>query len=106
MNLSNRTLIRGDNLQTMQELPDTCIDLIATDPPFNSKRDYFIPFRDQHGQEPDSLVKAFSDTWEWGQEADAAYSKLLLNGNKQIGDTIEGLHKFLDETPMISIPLY
>ena len=102
MNLLNRTLIRGDNLQAMQELPDTCIDLIATDPPFNSKRDYFIPFRDQHGQEPDSLVKAFSDTWEWGKEADAAYSELLLNGNKQIGDTIEGLHKFLDETPMMA----
>lgn len=102
MNLSNRTLIRADNLQAMQELPNACIDLIATDPPFNSKRDYFIPFRDQHGQEPDSLVKAFSDTWEWGQEADAAYSELLLNGNKQIGDTIEGLRKFLNETPMMA----
>ena len=102
MSLSNRTLIRGDNLQTMREFPDVCIDLIATDPPFNSKRDYFIPFRDQHGQEPNSLVKAFSDTWEWGREADTAYQELLLKGDKQISDTIEGLRKFLNETPMMA----
>ena len=43
MNLQNRTLIRGDNLEAMRSFPDACIDLIATDPPFNSKRDYFLP---------------------------------------------------------------
>ena len=39
----NRTLVRGDNLEEMRRFPDACIDLIATDPPFNSKRDYFVP---------------------------------------------------------------
>ena len=47
----NRTLVRGDNLEEMRKFPDDCIDLIATDPPFNSKRDYFVPYRDEHGQE-------------------------------------------------------
>ena len=61
----NRTLIRGDNLMEMQEFPNECIDLIATDPPFNSKRDYFVPFRDEHGQKPDTLVRAFTDIWRW-----------------------------------------
>ncbi len=28
----NRTLISGDSLTDMQKLPDTCIDLITTDP--------------------------------------------------------------------------
>ena len=41
----NRTLVRGDNLEEMQDFSNECIDLIATDPPFNSKRDYFIPYR-------------------------------------------------------------
>ncbi len=63
MNLSNRTLIRSDNLEAMREFPDACVDLIATDPPFNSNRDYFIPYRDERGREPDILVKAFKDTW-------------------------------------------
>ena len=31
----NRTLVRGDNLEEMRKFPDDCIDLIATDPPFN-----------------------------------------------------------------------
>ena len=38
----NRTLVRGDNLEEMRKFPDECIDLIATDPPFNSKRDYLF----------------------------------------------------------------
>ena len=102
MNLSNRTLIRGDNLQAMRELPDACIDLIATDPPFNSKRDYFVPYRDNEGQEPDVLLKAFADTWAWGKEAEAAYQELIVDVGGQIGDTIEGLRKFLNETPMMA----
>ena len=102
MNLGNRTLIRGDNLQTMRELPDACIDLIATDPPFNSKRDYFVPYRDERGEKPDVLVKAFTDTWAWGAEAEVAYRELVVEIGGQIGDTIEGMRKFLNETPMMA----
>lgn len=75
----NRTLIRGDNLTEMRNFPDTSIDLIATDPPFNSKRDYFVPFRDEHGREPDTLVRAFTDTWTWGDAAEDAYNDLLVD---------------------------
>ena len=98
----NRTLVRGDNLEEMRKFPDECIDLIATDPPFNSKRDYFVPFRDEHGQEPDTLVKAFADTWTWGEAAEEAYGFLLVEEGGQIGETIQGLRKFLNETPMMA----
>ena len=98
----NRTLIRGDNLEEMRTLPDACIDLIATDPPFNSKRDYFVPFRDEHGREPDTLVRAFTDTWTWGDAAEEAYNELLVDVGGQVGNTIEGLRKFLNETPMMA----
>ena len=98
----NRTLIRGDNLSEMRNFPDACVDLIATDPPFNSKRDYFVPFRDEHGREPDTLVRAFTDTWTWGEAAEDAYNKLLVDVGGQVGDTIQGLRKFLNETPMMA----
>ena len=98
----NRTLIRGDNLTEMRNFPDECIDLIATDPPFNSKRDYFVPFRDEHGQEPDVLKKAFSDTWTWGDAAEEACEELIVKTGGQVGNTIEGLRQFLDETPMMA----
>ena len=98
----NRTLIRGDNLTEMRNFPDACIDLIATDPPFNSKRDYFVPFRDEHGREPDTLVRAFTDTWTWGEAAEDTYNTLLVDIGGQVGDTIQGLRQFLNETPMMA----
>ena len=98
----NRTLVRGDNLEEMRRFPDDCIDLIATDPPFNSKRNYFVPYRDQHGQEPDTLIRAFTDTWTWGESAEDAYQHLLVEEGGQIGNTIQGLRQFLNETPMMA----
>ena len=98
----NRTLVRGDNLKKMREFPDNYIDLIATDPPFNSQRNYFVPYRDEHGQEPDTLIRAFTDTWTWGEAAEDAYQHLLVEEGGQIGDTIQGLHQFLNETPMMA----
>ena len=98
----NRTLVRGDNLEEMRRFPDECIDLIATDPPFNSKRNYFVPYRDQHGQEPDTLIRAFTDTWTWGEAAEDAYQHLLVEEGGQIGNTIQGLRQFLNETPMMA----
>ena len=98
----SRTLVRGDNLEEMRKFPDDCIDLIATDPPFNSKRDYFVPYRDERGQEPDTLIRAFTDTWTWGEAAEEAYGELIVEVGGQIGDTIQGLRQFLNETPMMA----
>ena len=102
MNIRNRTLIRGDNLESMRSFPDASIDLIATDPPFNSKRDYFVPYTDEKGNQPNVLMKAFEDTWSWGTEAELVYQELLVDVGGQVGETIEGLRKFLNETPMMA----
>lgn len=98
----NRTLIRGDNLEAMREFPDASVDLIATDPPFNSKRDYFVPYRDERGQKPETLVRAFTDTWTWGEAAEEAYRELIVDVGGQVADTIQGLRQFLNETPMMA----
>ena len=100
--LQNRTIIRGDNLEEMRKFPDTCVDLIATDPPFNSKRDYFVPYRDEKGNEPESLVKAFTDTWTWGPAAEQVYNELICDVGGKIGETLYGLQQFLAETPMMA----
>ena len=44
------TLYQGDNLSILREMPDASVDLIATDPPFNTGKDW----------------GAFSDKWEGG----------------------------------------
>ena len=98
----NRTLVRGDNFEEMRKLPDACIDLIATDPPFNSRRNYFVPYRDERGREPDTLGRAFTDTWTWGEAAEDAYEHLIVEVGGQVGDTIQGMRQFLNETPMMA----
>ena len=98
----NRTLIRGDNLEAMREFPSESVDLIATDPPFNSKRDYFVPYRDERGRKPETLVRAFTDTWAWGDAAEAAYRELLVEVGGKVADTFQGLRQFLNETPMMA----
>ena len=40
--LDTRVIYCGDNLDQLQKLPDTCVDLIYIDPPFNSNRNYEI----------------------------------------------------------------
>ncbi len=75
----------ADNLEIMRKMEDGFVDLIATDPPFNSGHNY----------------QAYTDTWQWDTEAEMAYQELLLV-NGQIGNTIEGVRKFLNETPMMA----
>lgn len=43
LNLANRTLFTGDNLDVMRGINSACIDLIYLDPPFNSSADYAAP---------------------------------------------------------------
>lgn len=100
--LKNRTLIRGDNLEAMRGFPHQCIDLIATDPPFNSKRNYFVPYKDDMGHKPDVLIQAFSDTWNWGDTAEQAYNELLIDAGGKVADTISGLRQFLHDTPIMA----
>jgi len=40
--LDTRVIYCGDNLEQLKKLPDTCVDLIYIDPPFNSNRNYEV----------------------------------------------------------------
>ena len=57
LNVANRTLFTGDNLDIMRGLNSESVDLIYLDPPFNSNRDYSAPI----GSE--AAGAAFKDTW-------------------------------------------
>jgi site-specific DNA-methyltransferase (adenine-specific) len=48
------TLYYGDNLKILREyIKDETVDLIYLDPPFNSKRNYNVLFKDESGAEAD-----------------------------------------------------
>ena len=58
----------GDNLEIMREMEAESVDLICTDPPFNSGRNYNAFFTESKVQS-----KAYTDIWQWD---DAAKSKI------------------------------
>ena len=54
INVQPRTIYRGDNLSLLRQMGTETVDLIATDPPFNTGRE-------QQG----SSGASFSDRWSW-----------------------------------------
>jgi len=71
---STNTLYYGDNLPILREyIPDSSVDLVYLDPPFNSSRNYNILFKDEHGKEADAQITAFEDTWHWNDGAERVY---------------------------------
>ena len=40
--VDTRVIYCGDNLEQLKKFPDTCVDLIYIDPPFNSNRNYEV----------------------------------------------------------------
>ena len=85
----------GDNLEILRNreyFPDECVDLIYLDPPFNSKKDYNILFKENSGTESEAQIKAFTDTWHWTQAAQDTYHDIVINGPLKVGKLIGALH--------------
>lgn len=75
--MKRNELYVGDNLTVLrQHVAADSIDLVYLDPPFNSKKDYYLIFANgQHGRRP-RQVKAFDDTWHWDAAAEQACQRL------------------------------
>ncbi|MCL4450104.1 MAG: restriction endonuclease [Candidatus Thermoplasmatota archaeon] len=73
-------LYYGDNLEVLRKyIADESVDLVYLDPPFNSKADYNILYKEQNGSQSASQIKAFSDFWHWDQEAQRTFEDLVGN---------------------------
>lgn len=70
------TLYYGDNLDWLRKMPAEAVDLIYLDPPFNSNASYNVCFRTPHGERATAQIRAFEDTWSWGEEAECALSEV------------------------------
>ena len=78
----------GDNLEILREMGDAYVDLICTDPPFNSGRDYNAFLGDSLAQK-----KAFTDTWTW--DAGAEESRADIAERALTSDTYKALDECL-----------
>lgn len=93
--MKTNVLYFGDNLEILRNreyFPDECADLIYLDPPFNSKKDYNILFKENSGIESEVQIKAFTDTWHWTQAAENTYHDIVVNGPLNVGKLIGALH--------------
>ena len=87
----------GDNFEILCEMDTERVDLICTDPPFNSGRNYNAFFKDSKAQN-----KAFTDIWTWDTEAERsrAYIENPEHENCDL-DTYRALDKCLKGYDMV-----
>ena len=90
--LKTNVLYYGDNLEILRNhIPDESIDLIYLDPPFNSKRQYNIIYRETTGLESEAQIRAFTDTWTWDQSAEKTYHEIVTTAPAKVVDIISSM---------------
>jgi site-specific DNA-methyltransferase (adenine-specific) len=88
MDWKNR-LYFGDNLDILRcHVPDSSVDLIYLDPPFNSNATYNVLFKEKSGEESAAQITAFEDTWQWSVNAEAVHKEIVTSGPR-IGSGLE-----------------
>jgi DNA modification methylase len=96
------TLCCGDNLAMLQKhIADESVDLVYLDPPFNSKRDFNLIFRDKGGKRATSQELIFADTWEWNETAEQTCRDLIDAGGK-LAEIIKAFQSFLGTSDMMA----
>ncbi|MFH0846813.1 MAG: DNA methyltransferase [Chloroflexota bacterium] len=103
--MKTNVLYFGDNLTILRNreyFPDECVDLIYLDPPFNSKKDYNVLFKENGGVESEAQIKAFTDTWHWGENAQNTYHDIQQNGPMKVGKLIYALYESLGQNDVMA----
>ena len=99
--MQTNTLFYGDNLDVLRKYTlNESVDLIYLDPPFNSKANYNLLFKESTGEESVAQIKAFSDFWHWDKTAEKTY--LELQEDPKFTDTIQSLLKLLGRNDMMA----
>ena len=95
-------LYYGDNLDILRRyVKDESVDLVYLDPPFNSNATYNVLFKEKDGSEAASQIRAFDDTWTWGQDDEAVFSEIQLAGGR-VADCLGAFRLFLGPCDMLS----
>ena len=97
--LVGNALVCGDNMDTLRELPDECIDLIYLDPPFNSNQFYVAAFGDKG-----MVANQLRDIWHWTVAAQNTFDGIP---HGQLRDTLRGIRLQTGEkSPMAAYAVF
>ncbi|MFQ6008242.1 MAG: DNA methyltransferase, partial [Candidatus Zixiibacteriota bacterium] len=89
-------LYYGDNLRILQEyIPANSVDLIYLDPPFNSKADYNILFKEPTGKPSEAQITAFEDTWHWTEETEATLKEIVEMAPANVIEMMTAFRQFV-----------
>ena len=78
--MKTNVLYFGDNLEILRKyIPDSSIDLIYLDPPFNSKATYNVLYKEPAGKPSQAQISAFEDTWQWGLESERSLQEIAAS---------------------------
>lgn len=96
-------LYYGDNLDILRDyIPDDSVDLVYLDPPFNSNATYNVLFRAPTGEQSQSQIEAFEDTWHWNPTAERAFDEVIHSGNTDAAEMLRAMRTFLKENDMMA----
>ena len=99
-------LYYGDNLQVLREhIPDESVDLVYLDPPFNSNASYNVLFKERTGEESPAQIRAFTDTWQWNQEAERTFEDDIIRNPgvpSPVKDMITAFRQFIGRNAMMA----
>lgn len=97
------TLYYGDNLKILREhIPDNSIDLIYLDPPFKSGKDYNILFKEPNGTKSEAQIRAFEDTWHWGEASEQTFHEIINIAPPKLIELMKSFRSFLGENDMMA----
>lgn len=100
----NNALYYGDNLQVLREhIASESIDLVYLDPPFNSNANYNVLFEAPGGEQSQTQIEAFEDTWHWNDAAELAFDEVMKSGNSNAADMLRAERCTASRTPVMGM---
>ena len=101
--LKTNVLYYGDNLEILRNhIPDGSVDLVYLDPPFNSKADYNVLFREESGERSAAQIKAFSDFWHWDNAAEETYREIIETCPDKVATMVSALRQGIGSNDMMA----
>lgn len=92
----NNKLYYGDNLTILKSyIKDESVDLIYLDPPFNSKANYNILYKEPTGEQSQAQITAFEDTWHWTEETEYTYGEIIKDAPATLVEMMIAFRKFV-----------
>lgn len=90
------TLYYGDSLDILRgKILDESVDLIYLDPPFNSKADYNILFKEPTGELSKAQITAFEDTWHWTEETERTFHEIVETAPANVVEMMRSFRQFI-----------